>query len=201
MKTIILDTHGSLDCLTSLDSRSQSSRLQTNLSIRGKLNRHLYVAPLRFKPMMSPSFVLNHFCALLHILPSVNFINILHTHFSYERHFWQLFLRTFNYREKLQKWRSYKKRARKMLMKLTPWCRNWISMLTFSPLLQKKIYFFLLRFFSFFKIVVQIARLLLLKMPSSNLYLGHSEIWSLFISINYPFLNSFKFGNLQYNLL
>jgi len=51
--------------------------------------------------------------------PVVNFINILHTNFLYERRFSSFFYVHVT-REKLPKRHSYKKFARKMLMKLTP---------------------------------------------------------------------------------
>jgi len=57
--------------------------------------------------------------SILHFLPpAVNFINIKHTRFLYERHFGSFFLRM--YVKKLPKQYSYEKRARLTLMKLTP---------------------------------------------------------------------------------
>ncbi len=53
-----------------------------------------------------------------------NFINILRTNFSYQRRFGSFFYKHVT-REKLPKQRSYEKSARKMLLKLTPWRRNW----------------------------------------------------------------------------
>jgi hypothetical protein len=49
----------------------------------------------------------------------VNFINILRTNFSYERHCGS-FIYVYVTREKLQKRRLYEKFERKMLIKLTP---------------------------------------------------------------------------------
>jgi len=50
----------------------------------------------------------------------VNFINVKRARFLYECHFGSFFLLTYTCRKKLPKWRSYEKRARLTLMKLTP---------------------------------------------------------------------------------
>jgi len=59
---------------------------------------------------------------MMKLTPGVNFINMLCTYFSYERHFGSFFLRMYvhMYVKKLPKRRLYEKFARTMLMKLTP---------------------------------------------------------------------------------
>ena len=56
---------------------------------------------------------------MVKLTTGVNFINILHTNFSYEYCFSSFFYVHVT-REKLPKQRLYEKFARKMLMKLTP---------------------------------------------------------------------------------
>jgi len=81
--------------------------------------------PKIFKPktqlchFLGRNFGPKHTCKmLLKLTPGVNFINILHTNFSYKRRF-GCFFYVHVTKEKLLKQRLYKKIVRRMLMKLT----------------------------------------------------------------------------------
>ncbi len=75
---------------------------------------------------------------LMKLTPAVRyFINILHTIFLYERSFGSFFHVNVT-KEKLPKWRLYKKVVHKMLMKLTPAVRDFINIIVLKKISGKR---------------------------------------------------------------